>query len=31
MTALIVAYDKNKLIGKDGKMPWFIDGELRRF
>ena len=26
-----MAYDRNKLIGKDGKMPWFIDGELRRF
>lgn len=31
MVSLIVAYDRNKLIGKDGKMPWFIDGELRRF
>ena len=31
MVSLIVAYDRNKLIGKDGKMPWFIDDELRRF
>ena len=31
MVSLIVAYDRNKLIGKDGRMPWFIDGELRRF
>ena len=31
MVSLIVAYDRNKLIGKGGKMPWFIDGELRRF
>lgn len=31
MTALIVAYDRNKLIGQDGKMPWSIEGELRRF
>ena len=31
MVSLIVAYDRNRLIGKDGKMPWFIDGELRRF
>ena len=31
MVSLIVAYDRNRLIGKEGKMPWFIDGELRRF
>lgn len=31
MKALIAAYDRNRLIGKDGKMPWYIDGELRRF
>lgn len=31
MTALIVAYDKNRLIGKDGGMPWYIPGELKRF
>ena len=31
MVSLIVAYDRNRLIGKDGRMPWFIDGELRRF
>ena len=31
MISLIVAYDKNKLIGKDGAMPWYIPGELKRF
>ena len=31
MTALIVAYDRNRLIGKDGGMPWYIPGELKRF
>lgn len=31
MISLIVAYDKNKLIGKDGNMPWYIKGELKRF
>ena len=31
MLALIVAYDKSKLIGKDGGMPWYIPGELKRF
>ena len=31
MTAIIVAYDKNRLIGKEGGMPWYIPGELKRF
>ena len=31
MISLIVAYDKNRLIGKDGTMPWYIPGELKRF
>ena len=31
MIALIVAFDKNRLIGKDGGMPWYIPGELKRF
>ena len=31
MISLIVAYDKNKLIGKNGAMPWYIPGELKRF
>ena len=31
MTAIIVAYDKNRLIGKEGGMPWHIPGELKRF
>lgn len=31
MIALIVAYDKNRCIGKDGKIPWKIPGEQKRF
>ncbi len=31
MISIIVAYDNNKLIGKSGKMPWHIKGELKRF
>ena len=31
MLSLIVAYDKNRLIGKNGNMPWYIKGELSRF
>lgn len=31
MTAIIVAYDKNRLIGKEGGMPWYVPGELKRF
>ena len=31
MIGLIVAYDINRLIGKDGSMPWYIPGELKRF
>ena len=31
MISLIVAYDKNRLIGKNGGMPWYIPGELKRF
>ena len=31
MIGIIVAYDKNRLIGKDGSMPWHIPGELQRF
>ena len=31
MIAIIAAYDKNRLIGKDGGMPWHIPGELKRF
>ena len=31
MIALIVAHTKNRVIGKDGKMPWNIPGELKRF
>ena len=31
MIAIIAAYDKNRLIGKDGGMPWYIPGELKRF
>ncbi|MBR3966805.1 MAG: dihydrofolate reductase [Clostridia bacterium] len=31
MIALIVAYDKNRVFGKDGKIPWKIEGEQKRF
>lgn len=31
MIALIVAYSNNQVIGKDGTMPWKIEGELRRY
>ncbi len=31
MISLIVAYDKNYLIGKNGKMPWHLPEELLRF
>lgn len=29
--AIIVAMDKNRVIGKDGKMPWHIPGDLKNF
>ena len=31
MIALIVAYARNRAIGLNGKMPWNIPGELKRF
>ena len=31
MIALIVAYTKNKVIGKNGRIPWKIKGEQKRF
>ena len=31
MIALIVAYGRNRAIGLNGKMPWNIPGELKRF
>lgn len=31
MINIIVAYDKNGIIGKDGKMPWRIPAESRHF
>lgn len=31
MIALIVAYSKNKVIGNNGKIPWKIVGEQKRF
>lgn len=31
MLALIVAFAKNRVIGKDGKIPWNIEGEKKRF
>lgn len=31
MLALIVAYTKNRVIGNEGRIPWRIKGEQRRF
>ena len=31
MVALIVAFSNNRVIGKDGVIPWNIDGEKKRF
>lgn len=31
MIALIVAYAKNRVIGNNGKIPWRIKGEQKRF
>ncbi len=31
MTGLIVAYSKNRVIGRKGEIPWRIKGEQRRF
>ncbi len=31
MIALIVAYTKNRVIGREGRIPWRIPGEQRRF
>ena len=31
MISIIAAYDRNRLIGWGGSMPWHIPGELRRF
>lgn len=31
MLGLIVAYSRNRVIGRDGKIPWKIKGEQRRF
>ena len=31
MVGLIVAYTKNRVIGKDGMIPWRIKGEQKRF
>ena len=31
MIGLIVAYTKNRVIGKDGQIPWRIKGEQKRF
>lgn len=28
---IIVAYDKNRAIGKDGKIPWHLSDDLKRF
>jgi len=31
MIALIVAYEKNRVIGNNGRIPWEIEGEKKRF
>ena len=31
MIGLIVAYTKNRVIGSEGRIPWRIKGEQRRF
>ncbi len=31
MISLIVAYDKNRVIGNNGRIPWNIPGEQKRF
>lgn len=31
IVAMMLAMDKNKLIGKEGGMPWFIPGEMAYF
>ena len=31
MLAIIAAYDRNRAIGRDGRMAWHIPGEQRRF
>ncbi|KGR78620.1 dihydrofolate reductase [Ureibacillus sinduriensis] len=31
MISLIVAHDKNRVIGHDNKMPWHLPGELQYF
>ena len=31
MIALIVAYAANRVIGRDGRIPWDIEGEKKRF
>lgn len=31
MLGIIVAYSKNRIIGKDGKIPWYLPNERDRF
>lgn len=31
MTALIAAYSKNRVIGRNGRIPWKIENEQKRF
>jgi dihydrofolate reductase len=31
MVSIIVAHSRNRVIGRDGGMPWHLPGDLRRF
>jgi dihydrofolate reductase len=31
MLSIIVAISKNNIIGKEGKLPWYLPNDLKRF